>query len=272
MKTILIIRLSSIGDVLLTTPFIRQVKTKFPHSKIHYITKKEFTPLLKHNSYIDNLIEFDSKNGISELIQHNKNLKALNFDYIFDLHNNIRSNRLTAGVKTGYIERVRKNKYKRFFLVYFKINLYGNISSIPDKYLKTGKAAGVENDHKGLDLFFGEEELIFHKKRLNDLSLIEKGYIVFAPGATYYTKRWPLKYLKELLSQYTHQKIIILGSKQEVDSHSIFNDFSHIRNLTGELSIIESALMINSSKLVLSNDSGLMHIASALNIKQIAIF
>jgi ADP-heptose:LPS heptosyltransferase len=137
-NTILILRLSSIGDILLTTPFIRQLKTRFPHALIDFVVKHEFEELLKFNPHIENLYTLDLKNDPASLKDLKLHLQEQSYDIFFDLHNNLRSNILRRGSGAKYIRKIHKNKIRQALLVYFKINIYREIIPIPQRYLNVG--------------------------------------------------------------------------------------------------------------------------------------
>jgi ADP-heptose:LPS heptosyltransferase len=150
---ILIIRLSSLGDILLSTPFLRQVRLTFPQAKIDYLVKEEFKDILEENPHINNLILFSREDTSKNLFAIRENLKQKKYDYIFDLHNNLRSNYLCRRLKTKYIGRIKKDKFKQVALVYLKKNYYKKSLSIPDRYLTVGTPVNVKDDYKGLELY-----------------------------------------------------------------------------------------------------------------------
>ena len=193
---ILILRLSSIGDILLTTPFIRQVRSKFPKAEIIYIVKKQFADLLRFNPHIDRLIEFDTTGKLKGLYALNLKMQNEKYDLVFDLHNNLRTNRLTKGIEKSKVFKIKKNKIKRAALVYLKINKYKNIITIPQRYLHTGKKTGITDDGKGLELFLGAED---ETNPATSFGLNKLQYLCFAPGAAHKTKTWPMENVAELV-------------------------------------------------------------------------
>ncbi|MGD9898300.1 MAG: glycosyltransferase family 9 protein [Calditrichaceae bacterium] len=271
---ILIIRLSSIGDVLLTTPFIRQTRIKFPTARIDFAVKKEFEDLIRYNPHINDVYTFDKYNKNKELKSLQKQFKAVDYNYIFDLHNNFRSKFLLKAGTNAQKAHIRKDKLKRALLVYTKINLYSEVKPIPLRYLDVGKIAEIENDFQGLEIFWKNE--IEEKV---DRILKEKGVagdsVVIAPGAGFFTKQWPMEYFKELTGLFVEKRdenIIILGGKNEIGRFDSLEISEKVINLTGKLSLLESAAVLSRSRAVVSNDSGLMHMASAVKTPVVAIF
>ncbi|MCK5032553.1 MAG: glycosyltransferase family 9 protein [Calditrichia bacterium] len=273
---LLIIRLSSIGDILLTTSFIRQTRLNFPHSKIDFIIKDEFAELLKFNRNINHLIKYDSKTGFRGLIELKSSLIKNNYDLIFDLHNNFRSIYLRTGHSKAENHRIKKNKLTQFLYVKFKYNKYPQTIPIPERYLNVGKAAGIEDDDKGLEIFWDDKtnESVTQILDNHGISTNESFYTI-APGAGFYTKIWPIEYYKDLVKYIfkTHNtKIIVLGNTNDQDEGKELGNISEVIDLTGKMSLLQAAVVLSKSKAFISNDSGLMHMATAVNTPVLAIF
>ena len=270
----LIIRLSSIGDILLTTPFIRQVKKAYPDSEIHFLIKKKFSELIKYNPYLDKIINYDSETGKKGLQGVALNLNDYNYSHVFDLHNNFRSKYVCHKQSGSRIYSIHKDKIKRALLVFFKINKYDKIKTIPERYLNVGSVLNIQDDFEGLEIFWDRQTDQNIKNLIKDYSISSK-IIIIGPGAGHFTKRWPIEYFKELIDRlYKNNAFttIILGNSNE---HEEFNSLiinNNIFNFAGRLSLLESAALIKRSKCVVSNDSGLMHLATAVKVPVIAIF
>ncbi len=270
-KKILILRLSSIGDILLTSPFIRQVRRAFPKARIEYVVKSSFSDLVRFNPNLDAVFEVKPELGQKGLRELKKIFHKRSYDHIFDLHNNFRTKSLTSGLSKTVIH---KDRIKRTLLVYLKKNYYRDILPIPERYLQTGEQAGITDDGKGLELFWPKK---IEKKtdRLSREIKLDDGFIALAPGAAHATKRWPADYFKEIIQNISpvfKGKIVLLGSASEqADLNKlIIND--RVINLAGKLSLLESASVLKRSKILVTNDSGLMHMASAVEIPAIALF
>lgn len=261
-KKFLIIRFSSIGDIVLTTPVVRCLKQQVANSEIHYITKRKHLSVLGHNPYIDKIHLFDD--NLFEIIEL---LKQEQFDYVIDLHNNIRSAQIKRLLKVKNYS-VDKLNIKKFLLVNFKINKLPNLH-IVDRYMSTINAFGVLNDGKGLDHFIPaevEENSLF-KTQTKDK------YIAIVLAGTYYTKRFPQYKLIELCKN-TDKPIFLLGGtdEQQMGKTIAQQCGQHVKNYCGQLNINESALFIKHAQLVISNDTGLMHIAAAYHKKILSIW
>ena len=146
---ILIIRLSSIGDIILTTPLLRSIRKTYPHSSITYITKKQYAGLLADSPYIDELIAFDKSEGFSGLRKIKRRLKSQHFDAYLDIHKNWRSRFLRSGLGARLITTYPKYIIRRALLVRFKINLYKHIKPVYLRYFEAARKLGVQYDGLG---------------------------------------------------------------------------------------------------------------------------
>lgn len=270
---ILIIRLSSIGDILLTTPFLRQTRIAFPEATIDFVIKERFIDLVQYNPHLNRIFSVNESEGINGLLQLRKILINNRYDFVFDLHNNLRSRILTFGLLSK-ISRIHKDKLKRALLVYTKINLYQKPIPIPERYLQVGAEAGIKDDFNGLEIFWKNhiEEGLFTVVGRN---ILFKPFVVMAPGAGFKTKRWPIEYFRELIQLILEKQrlpIILLGSKDEAEQFKLLEISDKVLNFAGKLTLLESAIMISKAKFLVSNDSGLMHMATAVKTPVLAIF
>jgi heptosyltransferase-2 len=270
---ILIIRLSSIGDILLTTPFLRQIKSKYPKAEVDFIVKQEYKDLLRFNPRIDNLytLETGSDSGVLRKIKKGLRIKA--YDILFDLHNNLRSNYLRRGIGAKYIKKIHKNKLSQILLVKFKINSYRDIIPIPQRYLNVGKDFDIQDDNKGLELYWNQKINSSVDKK------IEFGegepIICFAPGAAHYTKRWPKEHFNELCKLITNNtdfNIVLLGGKTDKDLGNYLEENNQVYNYIGKLDLLETANLMSRASALVTNDTGLMHMGTAVNIPVLALF
>lgn len=249
---ILVLRFSSIGDIVLTSPVMRCLK-KQTGAEIHYLTKHTFAPILEANPYIDQVFTFQ-KEIHSDLIA---SLKGENYDQIIDLHHNLRSLRLKLSLgRPSY--SFDKLNWEKWLLVNLKINRMPDLH-IVDRYLDTVRHLGVKYDGQGLDYFIPPEE------NLNEVALPSSPFIAFAIGATHATKRLPEGKIIELC-QKMEQPIVLLGGKTEqATGERIAQSMGpQVINLCAKLSLHQSALVAKAATKVVTHDTGLMHIAAAL--------
>jgi heptosyltransferase-2 len=259
----LIIRFSSIGDIVLTTPVIRCLKQQVPDATVHFLTKKSFKNILVHNPYIDKLLLLDES---WELMIHE--LKIEEYDYIIDLHHNLRTWKVKRELQTKSFSFDKLNIQKWLFTA-LKINRLPDIH-IVDRYLATVKNFNVINDGKGLDYFIPEKDVV---KETDIPASHMYGFIGIVIGAARNTKKLPVYKLKELCAIINYP-IILLGGKEDAENGKAIASVDAIKiyNACGKFNLNESADLLRRSKLVISHDTGLMHIAAALQKKIISVW
>jgi heptosyltransferase-2 len=251
----LIVRFSSIGDIVLTTPVIRCLRKKYPDAIIHYLTKKKFAGIVESNPYLDKV--FLLEDNLNSTI---KELENEDYDHIIDLHRNLRTLRMKNAMREIPFHSFNKLNIKKWIYTNFKINLMPE-KHIVDRYMATVENLGVLNDGLGLDYFIPKDEMI----KEGDLPFSHlQGYIAIAIGAAHNTKKLPVTKLKELVEKIQFP-IILLGGKEDfLNGEKIAEpDNVKIYNACGKFSLNESADIIRNAKLVISHDTGLMHIAAA---------
>jgi len=254
-KRILVLRFSSIGDIVLTTPIIRCLKQQIPNCELHFLSKPSYKEFLETNPNID-FLHFLDKHPILKGLE----LKKVGFDFVIDLHNNLRTSMLKAVLDVPSFSFPKLN-IEKFQTVQLKINTMHPIH-IVDRYFETVNQVNVYNDGKGLDYFIHQNDL---EKIKNQTFDIKDGFIAWAIGGQHATKQLPLEKILEI-SQKISFPIILLGGKEdaELGEKIVTKSNGNIRNFCGKLSLNESAACLQLSKLVLTNDTGLMHIAAAL--------
>jgi heptosyltransferase-2 len=273
---ILIIRLSSIGDILLSTPFIRQVRRTYPKAQIDFVVKDIYKNLLVHNPHIDELFYIQLQEEKKELSQLKKKLRNKSYTVVFDLHNNLRSNYLKRGINADAIRSIKKEKLKQSLLVWFKINLYSQETPIPNRYRVVAKDLGVKDDGGGLELYWEKDTVDSANQKAISKGLdLNKPFIALAPGAGFFTKRWPVEKYENLIGlvqRSEKSKIVVFGGEKDKEVGSYLKKHKNIIDLIGQLSLLETAYIISKGEMIVSNDSGLMHMATAVQTPVIAIF
>ncbi len=252
---ILILRFSSIGDIVLTTPVIRCIKKQLPTAIIHYATKASFSSIVESNPYVDKVLVL--RDYIEEIIE---TAKIEKYDFIIDLHNNLRTLQIKKALKKVPNKSFKKLNVQKWLLTNLKINNLPKIH-IVDRYMKTVEHLNIHNDGQGLDYFIPEIE----KVKDNDIPTSHlAGYIGIVIGAALATKQYPVNKLIELCSKINHP-IILLGGKEDYQNGKLIaqQDSIKIYNACGKFSLNESADLVRRSKFIISNDTGLMHIAAA---------
>ena len=260
----LIIRFSSIGDIVLTTPVVRCLKLQVADAEVHYLTKNVYRGIVDSNPNIDKVHVLD--NNLQSLIEK---LKAENFDYIIDLHHNLRTLKVKKALKGVKSISFNKLNVQKWLQTALKINVLPNIH-IVDRYLDTVKQFGVRNDGKGLDYFIPQKDIVPDVDIPAAQSL---GFVGIVIGAAYKTKQLPMKKLQELCKIIDHP-IILLGGNEDImlGSEIAAIDPIKIYNSCGKFSLNESADLVRRAKLIITHDTGLMHIAAAFKRPVISVW
>ncbi len=271
MKKILIIRFSSIGDIVLTTPVIRCVKQQLKDVQVHYLTKKQYSGILENNPYVDKLYAIEK--NVSEVA---KELKKENYDYVIDLHHNLRS----AQVKSILGKRSKsfhKLNLEKWLMVNLRINKLPHVH-IVDRYFETTKGLGVKNDGKGLDYFIPVKDEVDIKTLPSEF---HNGHIGFVIGAKHFTKQLPDEKIISIISK-LNQPVVLLGGKEDRDkgerikSKACLPDrqvkSQNIFNACGIYNLNQSASLTKQARKIISHDTGLMHIASAFKKEIVSVW
>jgi len=269
MKKILIIRFSSIGDIVLTTPVARCLK-KQAGAEVHYLTKQAFQSVLAANPYIDKVWTF--KKAVAEVLPQ---LRAEGFDVVIDLHRNLRSLRVRLALWGVRCYAFNKLNFEKWLMVNLKINRLPD-HHIVDRYMDTVRPLKVINDGAGLDYFIPAEDEVdaaaFLQERL-PAGLPAVPYIAFVTGAAHATKRLPEAKIIAIC-RLLQQPVVLLGGPDEAESGAriALAAGPHVVNACGALKLNQSASMVRQAAKVISHDTGLMHIAAALGKDIVSIW
>ena len=254
MPKFLIIRLSSIGDIVLTSPVVRCLRQQVPDAEVHFLVKSKFLSVVQHNPYIDKVQVLAQSWEL--MIEE---LKTEEYDYIIDLHHNSKTLRIKSALKVKAFSFYKLN-IQKYLLTALKINLLPTLH-IVDRYMDTLKSFGVKNDGKGLDYFISEKE----KTNKSDIPASHgAGYYALVIGAAHGTKKWPVHKWMAFCEKINHPVILLGGNEDKEAGEQIASvDPIKVYNACGKFSLNESADLVNKAKLVVSHDTGLMHIAAA---------
>lgn len=249
---ILVIRFSSIGDIVLTSPVYRILQEQLPHgADVHLLTQKRFSFVQEANPFVNKIWAVE-KSGMEVF----KDLKEEQFDYILDLQNSLRSRSIRK--KLGVLSfNVNKQNLRKWIQV--NLNIWkGPIGHIVDRYLDTLRFFKVENDGRGLSYFIPSTT-----KYIGDLlpkEFVENQYTVIAVGGAHEGKRWSEENWVELSEKLHDERIVWVGGSE--DSIDLKYSPNHL-NVIGKCSVHESARIVDHAKAVICGDTGMMHIASA---------
>lgn len=266
---ILVIRLSSIGDIILTTPVLKAFKEKYPGTSIDFLVLDKFKDSIEGVPYIDNVIVFNKEknDGLHNMAKFGKELKKNEYDYIFDLHSKIRSKVISKniGVKTF---TYRKRSWWKTLLVKMRLIKYKVDNTIVKNYFGAFKDFGIE--YKGEDISFAfSEKDETHKEY--------EGLPVMAPGASKNTKKWTKEgfgELANLIYEKYGKETVLIGGKEDEELCNEIDKISggHTINMAGKLSLKESGALLSRASFLVTNDSGPFHIARGVKCKTFVIF
>lgn len=259
----LIIRFSSIGDIVLTSPVVRLIKQQVENAEIHYLTKSQYRSLVETNPNIDKVHILDKS-----LKKTLHTLKYEHYHYIIDLHKNLRSLRVKNSLKIVSFSFDKLN-YQKWILVNFKRNILPK-KHIVDRYIEPLSVFDIKNDNKGLDYYIPEKDIYDIKKLPNGF---QNGFVTLVLGANHNTKRLTTEKYIEVCKK-TNKPIVLLGGKENRDEGEIIANKvgGKIFNACGIVNINQSASLIKNCNVIITPDTGLMHIAAAFKKKIISVW
>lgn len=259
----MVIRFSSIGDLVLTTPIIRAIKTQL-ECELHVLTKDKFSTIYKNNPNIDRV--HCIQNSSREILQ---GLKAENFDFVVDLQKNLRSLKIKKALKKPSASFPKLNMLK-WLVVNLKINKLPEIH-IVDRYFKATETLDVKNDGKGLDYFIPENSVV---EVMEIDPVLSNGYVAIAIGGQHETKILPAEKLISIISKINDPVVLLGDDGDRIRGEEIERQFqgTKVFNVCGKYTLEQSASIIDQSSAVISNDTGLMHIAAALQKPIVSIW
>jgi heptosyltransferase-2 len=252
---ILVIRFSSMGDIIYTTPVVRCLKKQLPDAEVHFLTKPAFKYIYDNNPFVDRLLLL--KPTLSETIEE---IKAENYDYLIDLHSNLRTSliKLRTGIKSS---AYKKQRLRKWLSLKFNLKLVHPVHLV-ERYLKTVKFLGVKNDGKPIDYYVKAEHDL---KKLLPISH-QGNYVAFIIGATHFTKRMPNEKIINICKQITQPVVLLGGGDVKANGDEIANAVGmNVYNACGSTSLDESVYLVSNAVSVVGFDTGLTHIAEAFN-------
>ena len=255
---ILIVRFSSIGDVVLTSPVIRVLRDSFPLAEIHFLTKAAYAPLVEHNPHLNRIFQMEGDELSAVLSEIGKE----RYDWLIDLHRNWRSMKVKRSVKSSNTFTVNKRSFDKMLMTSkLKLKRLSRKEHVVDRYFGALKKTDLKNDERGLELFLPGHET------WADLHLPAKwaeGYNAFAIGAAHNTKQLPYGYLRQLCENMPRPVVLLGGpDERELGMKLSMDGGPHVYNACGRFSLLQSARAIKGATQVLTHDTGMMHIATA---------
>jgi heptosyltransferase-2 len=259
LNRILIIRLSSLGDILLATPLVRSLKKKHPHILIDFLLREEYSDIYKYNPFINKLFAYKGDNKTPEEIM------SIKYDLVLDLQNNIRSAGIRKKIKSERVTIFNKRTLDKLLLVKFKINRLKDAKQIPVRYAEA--LDNFELDDEGLELFI--------ENKTPTISKYKNRYIGFAPGSRHFTKMWPEDYYITIGKKLNEAgySIILFGGKDDRElCDRISKEIPGSQDLSNDNDLLLTAVNMKECIAVVCNDSGLMHTACAVKVPVLAFY
>ncbi|MDR6941308.1 glycosyltransferase family 9 protein [Mucilaginibacter pocheonensis] len=252
---ILVIRFSSMGDIIYTTPVVRCLKKQIPGAEVHFLTKPAFKYIYDNNPYVDKLLLLRAT--LSATINE---IKAEDYDYIIDLHNNLRTAiiKLRTGIRSSTYQ---KQPIKKWLSLKFKLKLIRPVHLV-DRYLKTVTFLGVVNDGQPIDYYIKADH------QLNNLLPVshQNEYVAFVIGATHFTKRMPNEKIISICRQLSSPVVLLGGNDVKANGDIIAGAIgATVYNASGITSLDESVFLVSKAKSIIGFDTGLTHIAEAFD-------
>lgn len=282
-KTV-VFRLSSIGDIILSSALLRVMRQAAgKDARIDFVVRKEYAELVRHSHHLSIVHEYDVETGFEGLKKLAKELYDEHYDLAVDIHDSIRTKFLRTTCRPKETVVVDKRKFERWLLVNMKRNAYDDALSVADRYIETVEEYVVKNDGKGLEIFIPDSTLFEISGKMARLKLNEFEKVIgICPGSKHFTKRWQKEKFAEVAvrtAKEFHAKIFLFGGPDEKDDCTFVADEvkrrvspDAVSNFTGEFSLLESAAALEFCDVVVTNDSGLMHLAAAKQKKIVAVF
>jgi heptosyltransferase-2 len=271
---ILAIRFSSIGDILLTTPLFRALRSRHPAASLALLTKEPFTPLVADNPRLNEVIGFKPGQHLDQLA---KELRSREFTHVLDLHGSLRSRALRVLVPGPKWRGYRNHRVAREILIRYKKNTYPRDIPVPERYFDAARGLDVHPDGEGPEFFLSPVARDEAGAWLlaNGLKS-DAGLIALAPGAAHNTKRWPLEYWQELARRLsaTGLSIVSVGGPDDVEAAQAVADAggSMAVNGAGRFGLQGTGALLARCRALVSGDTGVMHMATGVGTPVVALF
>jgi heptosyltransferase-2 len=270
---ILIVRFSSIGDILLTTPLLRALRQRHPAARITILTKQAYTPLLSDNPRLNEVIGLEAGGSLASLASL---LRAASYTHHLDLHGNLRSLALRALVParwSGY----PKHRLARALLIRNKRNYYRDWRPVPERYFRAARGLDVTPDGGPPEFFLGSAAEQQATAWLATTGLPSKRTLIaIAPGAAHATKRWPPEHWQTLLSRIVADgfSVILVGGPDDAQLGAALTRSAPpgVANAAGILGLQETGALLRRAAALVSGDTGVMHMATGVGTPVVALF
>ena len=273
---ILVFRLSSIGDIVLTTALLRCLRNTFSDAQIDFVVKKQFADILRCVPFVSNVIELDSKKGFSELRAIRNRLKNEHYDVALDIHKNWRSMFVCNTIGAKQVFRFNKHVFRRWVLTTFHKDIYKEVRPVYLRFIDAAQQIGVVPDGKYTELVVPEQlsesmKDIFVQANLS----FEKRIIALCPGASFSNKQWQVEKFQQLAKRVVTEfdaQVILLGGKKELEMCETIANESGAVSFAGKFDLSQSIAALSMVSLAVANDTGMLHVSEALGVPVVGIY
>lgn len=269
----LIIRFSSIGDIIQCMDVVNGIRNHFPDAEIHWIARKDMASFLHMDRRVTRVWEFDRQSGLRGLLRVARRLRAERFDYIYDAHSNIRSNILKAVLLPSLGKGPRhvlrsKERWKRFLLFKLRVNRFDKPFRGVMSYRKPLARWGITDFTRHYDDWRFPAE---YAQRFPG-AYFDARTVTLVPSANWPMKRWPVSHWQEVIRLLPDCRFIILAGPADTFCETIREAApGRVVNLAGQTSLLESCYLVKNSRLVISADTGFLHAADLFGTRAIAL-
>jgi heptosyltransferase-2 len=265
---VLCVRFSSIGDVLLTTPLVRALHRRHPDAELYFVTKRAMAPLVMENPHLTQVVALEPGERITELARR---IRAIGPTHGLDLHGSLRSAALRLLVPcfwSGYSKR----KLARTALISAKIDIYGKHVPVPERYFEAARGLDVQPDGGPPEFFLAPAARERVTRWLAERGLDQKPFAALAPGAAHATKRWPLRHWRDLTERLRQlgYGLVALGGAADRELAGALG--STVANAAGEFTLQETGACLARAAVLISGDTGVMHMATGVGTRVVALF
>ncbi|HEX3235358.1 MAG TPA: lipopolysaccharide heptosyltransferase II [Gemmatimonadales bacterium] len=270
---VLVLRFSAIGDIILMTPLLRAIRTRYPGARITVLTKRQYTPLVSDNPNVNEVFGVAPTDGVRDIV---KQIRSVHYTHLLDLQGGLRTapiRLLARGPWSSYSNQ----RGARELLIRTKRNAYPEYVPVAERYFEAARDLGVEPDGAPPEFFLnpGEEDRAAAWLAQAGIGG-ERPMVSIAPGAAHATKRWPRDYWVQLIRSIVHTgaDVVIVGGPDDsaTGTDLAVRAGSRVASAAGDLSLQGTGAVIKRSAALISGDTGVMHMATGLDTPVVALF
>jgi len=264
LKHILLVRFSSIGDLVQSTAVLAPLKRQYPNSRFFFMTLESYAPLLEQHPLIDEIICVSRSLNLAGLRRLGHHLHTMDFDLIFDLHNSLRSRIILSALSDLELYRVKKPRLNRWLFVQWHYNRFSDDWSYRKMFLEPLMAAGIPVSGESLpSLVVSEGEMVLNRKMLENEG-VHGEYFVCVPGAAWPQKSLGVESYLQAFQPFRDLPLVILGSARDAICFQLAEALPNSVNLAGKTSLRSALSILKGARTVIGSDTGLVHAAEAL--------